>query len=333
MSGESSLPAHGKARLRKNFPANAVATLRSWLEEHKTDPYLSQVDKEALSATTGLDVKQISTWLANARKRYLPDPFTSSDPADSAPPTLNRGRTPERAPPMSRESSCASIQSRTSEYSSASIRGSSRRGKKRIYTVDTSEPRSRKRSRSVSVDPIESENEVSFQCTFCSKPLSSKSWKRHEETQHLPQTTWTCLATGPTILLPYQPMPKCAFCGDFVHETCPKEHRVAACQARSEQDRIFVRKEHLRQHFKNFHPDSNLRDDVAFSWQSRTANTTSAWNCGFCGEILSDWDTRAKHITKHFREGKTMGDWKSLEYISNSQMTGVDSKDSQYQSS
>lgn len=32
-----------------------------------------------------------------------------------------------------------------------------------------------------------------YQCTFCWKRMSSKSWKRHEESQHLPRRKWTCM--------------------------------------------------------------------------------------------------------------------------------------------
>ena len=32
--------------------------------------------------------------------------------------------------------------------------------------------------------------------------------------------------------------------------------------------------------------------------------------CGFCGEDLSTWDQREKHIANHFKEGLTMESWK-----------------------
>lgn len=79
----------------------------------------------------------------------------------------------------------------------------------------------------------------------------------------------------------------------------------------------------------NFHPDSNLTDYVASLWHSKTAQTTTSWNCGFCGETLSHWDERAKHIAKHFREGKTMDDWKGFEHLSNSQMAPENATESQ----
>jgi hypothetical protein len=36
------------------------------------------------------------------------------------------------------------------------------------------------------------------------------------------------------------------------------------------------------------------------------------WPCGFCGDELATWDLRETHISNHFKDGKTMADWKGL---------------------
>jgi hypothetical protein len=43
-------------------------------------------------------------------------------------------------------------------------------------------------------------------------------------------------------------------------------------------------------------------------WKLETLPVKS--RCGICNTNLSSWDERADHLAAHFREGKTMADWK-----------------------
>jgi len=159
-----------------------------------------------------------------------------------------------------------------------------------------------------------------FQCTFCLKHLSSKSWKRHEETMHLPRFQWICQPQGvPTNSGSSQSDPSssaqlshCVFCGTWQPEAAHFEtcHRAKECADKPRSERAFVRKDHLIQHWKNFH-GRRLDPKTAEIWKIPINYSGHKWSCGFCGEKLASWEERAIHIPKHFREGLTMDSWDS----------------------
>ncbi|KAM5464502.1 hypothetical protein MauCBS54593_007017 [Microsporum audouinii] len=62
------------------FPLKAVKVLKSWLSEHASHPYPTDAEKDELKLKTGLNRTQISSWLANARRRgkVRPPPRSTS---------------------------------------------------------------------------------------------------------------------------------------------------------------------------------------------------------------------------------------------------------------
>jgi hypothetical protein len=155
-------------------------------------------------------------------------------------------------------------------------------------------------------------NSPLFQCTFCRVKISGRSWKRHEETQHLPRKKWTCIANGKFSDEFYT---ACIFCGetnvDYAHgERCV--HRIAECLERPDQDRDFMRKDHLKQHLKQFHNVSlDEKQIAAWGIGQDTTELERIWKCGFCGLDIKGWDARATHISAHFRQGCDMSTWDS----------------------
>ncbi|KAF2102591.1 hypothetical protein NA57DRAFT_71579 [Rhizodiscina lignyota] len=178
--------------------------------------------------------------------------------------------------------------------------------------------------------PASSRSGEIFQCTFpnCGKSFSSKTWKRHEETKHLPRFQWTCMATGfiiqhtsPTTTpnpafspfsfgsspAVYTQTTSCAFCGKLnpdpqTHaQEC--EHRLSDCLCRPGAERTFTRKDHLFQHLRNFHRFTPADTSFGAEWKSKVEYSNRSWGCGFCGERLSSWEKRARHLRTHFREG------------------------------
>ncbi|THV76782.1 hypothetical protein D6D28_00824 [Aureobasidium pullulans] len=71
LTGVRSLKSMPDASKKSNsrFSKAAVKVLRNWLDEHQSNPYPTEDEKEQLGRTTGLRVAQINTWLANARRR------------------------------------------------------------------------------------------------------------------------------------------------------------------------------------------------------------------------------------------------------------------------
>ena len=151
--------------------------------------------------------------------------------------------------------------------------------------------------------------EPSFQCTFCHLQLTEKSWKRHEESQHLPQREWTCMPHAQPIIGPTAGQTECVFCGTpglgtYRGHDCS---RILECLGRSYADRTFSRKDKLVQHLRQYH-GVEMSSSVVDAWETgEPINQT--WECGFCGAMLHTWETRAKHIAKHFRQGYDMSLW------------------------
>jgi len=46
-----------------------TAVLVKWLEEHQTNPYPTKAEKQYLAYYSGMNLTQLSTWFANARRR------------------------------------------------------------------------------------------------------------------------------------------------------------------------------------------------------------------------------------------------------------------------
>jgi hypothetical protein len=85
-----------------------------------------------------------------------------------------------------------------------------------------------------------------------------------------------------------------------------QQHNHLACDNGSSTPRVFHRKDHLVQHLRLVHGLETL--PLVDDWKVESAPITS--RCGMCDASLSSWDERADHLAAHFREGKTMEDWK-----------------------
>ena len=57
------------AARRKNSTRENTSTLKSWLYEHRKNPYPTKGEKIMLAIITKMTLTQVSTWFANARRR------------------------------------------------------------------------------------------------------------------------------------------------------------------------------------------------------------------------------------------------------------------------
>ena len=67
-------------RNRNRFSRESVKVLKDWLANHANHPYPTKEQQDALKAATGLKRSQISTWLANARRRGKVRPKRGASP-------------------------------------------------------------------------------------------------------------------------------------------------------------------------------------------------------------------------------------------------------------
>lgn len=70
-----------KGTAASRFPRTATKILKDWLIAHIDHPYPTEEEKEALKQQTGLNVGQISNWMANTRRRQKARPKRDSSPS------------------------------------------------------------------------------------------------------------------------------------------------------------------------------------------------------------------------------------------------------------
>ncbi|KAL7953718.1 hypothetical protein V8C34DRAFT_296297 [Trichoderma compactum] len=168
-----------------------------------------------------------------------------------------------------------------------------------------SRPRRRRKRRLPSRPHISrvGKRQYPFQCTFCAETFRTKyDWQRHEKTLHIPLERWLCSPDGPRAINPQTGRPYCVFCG----ESEPTDGHINSHNPYSCQERVFNRKDHLKQHLHLVHK-VKLANAVTTGWKTSTPNIRS--RCGFCEIYLDSWGDRVEHLADHFKMGKTMASW------------------------
>ncbi|KAK4145835.1 C2H2 transcription factor [Dichotomopilus funicola] len=148
-----------------------------------------------------------------------------------------------------------------------------------------------------------------FQCTFCTETFRTKhDWQRHEKSLHLSLERWVCSPNGAQVFNPETGQMACVFCGHAnPDEAHADSHNHSVCQERTIGERTFYRKDHLRQHLKLVH-GTNFISWSMEQWKATTPEIRS--RCGFCGTVMDTWSIRVDHLAQHFKDGKSMADWK-----------------------
>ena len=156
-------------------------------------------------------------------------------------------------------------------------------------------------------------NSRQYQCTFCiSDFVSFGDWRRHEENVHLVLNKWVCAPEGR-----FKPgTDECVYC-DEKHEDIEANHKCndRYCHGKEPADRVFSRKDHLKQHLRRVH---GVQWRPGFeAWSIKTQGPTRS-RCGFCDITFPNWNQRMHHIGWEFKNGHRMafwqGDW-GLEMI------------------
>jgi hypothetical protein len=71
-SGSSSSSSGGKKSSHSSLPAETVDYLKAWMmsPEHISHPYPTDAEKATIMAETGIEIKQLTNWFVNNRKRF-----------------------------------------------------------------------------------------------------------------------------------------------------------------------------------------------------------------------------------------------------------------------
>lgn len=142
-----------------------------------------------------------------------------------------------------------------------------------------------------------------FQCTFCHMKFQNKhDWARHEKSQHLRLYEWLCvLCFNTNQCTSTQITSSCKATNvspGYINSCSPTDYRT-------DQFRVFARKDHLIQHIRRIH-GLDCVPNIG-EWKAEWPAIRS--RCGFCGSILPTWSDRTHHLADHFKAGKQMCDW------------------------
>ena len=163
--------------------------------------------------------------------------------------------------------------------------------------------------------PLPCDAKRPYQCTWCpAKFTKASDWKRHEESQHAPQTEWVCMLHGAEV--PRSGRIACVLCG--IPE--PEEHHLRyahsqwRCLDGTMDDRRFDRKDHLVQHLKIIH---GIMANKSFplnieTWKRNLyqPDVEPLWKCGFCSEARMPWEQRYLHLSEHIKGRVNVSLWR-----------------------
>ncbi|XP_009319125.1 PREDICTED: iroquois-class homeodomain protein IRX-6 [Pygoscelis adeliae] len=83
VAGYGTVDFSGSAR-RKNATRETTSTLKTWLYEHRKNPYTPPGEKIMLAIITKMTLTQVSTWFANARRRLKKENKMTWSPKNKA---------------------------------------------------------------------------------------------------------------------------------------------------------------------------------------------------------------------------------------------------------
>ncbi|CAI6335279.1 unnamed protein product [Periconia digitata] len=328
---------------RRRIPFTARKLLEDSFERHRAHPYVPPEELQELVTLTGLTVRQVRTYFANARARKLPpvvDPSKSEASDTKNPPVANeqpsdplerylssssdqeaaveddiqeaakRLRRPLRER-RRRMSNAALSASGSNAGSSSSSAGSAESSRSQNY--DSFHHRGARRGRRrrqdsskkqiTSVARKPSSPSRRFQCTFCTLDFVQKYDWRRHEES-------VHFPQKEWVCMPDGPVDdnsRCVFCN---HHDPDKRHldshRSIECSDAPHAQRAFLRKDKLIQHIKQVHacqPPKMIK-----SWCRPISHDVSIL-CGLCVSVLPDWGARADHIVSHFSNGISMEMW------------------------
>lgn len=208
---------------------------------------------------------------------------------------------------MSRPASISSLESGTSNGSLDSML-SGRSGNSRISASSNHRKNTRGKVTKSRARAGPENADRPFPCTFCCDTFKNKfDWCRHEKSLHLNPEQWVCTPEGEVVTCPSTGDLLCAYC--LIPQPSKEHlegHNSTACAHKNVEARSFKRKDHLIQHLRLVHKCETI--PAIGEWKPPEVPIKS--RCGFCEARMDDWRARADHLSKHFREGKRMLDWK-----------------------
>ncbi|CAJ0554940.1 Ff.00g134530.m01.CDS01 [Fusarium sp. VM40] len=317
----------------------SVRILRQWFDVHSDAPYPDDATKEALRRSTGLTKTQLTNWFANTRRRFklttrshsmhapvdIPNrpgtPFfdsysrqramspmrrwVDSPPEDEPVPisAITRAASANFSNPHAYDDICAPALYPSSLSSAGTSGGDSSSSAWSGSSATHQRLFRNRRRRKLAPRTLQHRKPSPFECTFCTETFRKKyDWQRHETSIHLALERWLCRDEEPQSLHPHSGKLCCIFCSqEDPDQDHIRSHNPSACQ-----ERIFIRKDNLRQHLRLVHQADFVPWSMG-SWKETISEVRS--RCGLCRVSFETWQARVEHLGEHFKMGHTMAEW------------------------
>ncbi|RSL47369.1 hypothetical protein CEP54_013429 [Fusarium duplospermum] len=335
-------------KIGKRFSSESIRVLKSWLATNIQKPYPGPADIEALQRQTGLNRQQITTWLANARRRLKNQPERPPTPLvrSSAPVSINNLTSFEDMDPLQRwqnsppehepATASAIVQamrgfpsttySPDRAFSGDSDPGRSLRSSSSAGSTNASQSSSayshtsgksldrirkaikRKRRRVPAERPVVSDSCHPYQCTFCTETFKTKWSWKRHEKSLHLSLERWECAPSGPTVLNEKSETVCVYCG----LVSPDMNHLQSHNFGACHGRALEERTFYRKDHLQQHlklvHNAQYQKWPMDSWKEASEEITS--RCGFCGMVMKFWSDRVDHLAEHFKAGQTMVNWK-----------------------
>ena len=86
-------------------------------------------------------------------------------------------------------------------------------------------------------------------------------------------------------------------------------HKVSSCLGK---DRIFRRKDKLREHLRVCHNATLIEKNLFCAWERPTTSRSLLRHCNICGKINMPWNARCEHVRQLEENGANMEAHKAI---------------------
>lgn len=339
---------HSSPKNVVRFSQTSLAVLRNFVSAHPNTPYPSEDQKETLSRRSGLSKTQVTTWLANARRRGTRRPIPNASPSTLSEPRdiINRPPTPaldamnpfERwrsSPPEDEHPFPLDVFNASSSLDGVSSWSGPADGETRLAlstrssdgssnstlsnhsgrssgSVHLRKQRNRRRCRRIPksfVDIRTATHPHAYQCTFCTKSFKRKyDWKRHEQSLHLSLERWICAPEGPSFSCPKSQVLRCVFCQLPDPDDAHFETHNFLVCSKKPLEARTFYRQDHMRQHLKLLHNSSFQESPMNKWKVEMQSIKS--RCGFCDSQFDSWAGRVEHLAAHFSAGSDMADWK-----------------------
>jgi hypothetical protein len=127
--------------------------------------------------------------------------------------------------------------------------------------------------------------------------LQPTNWRRKREFDLETKKKYFCTACNQVFLRKYNWKVHEARYHEQFRYNCPDCNQVLYAET------------HFRSHHRDAHGCQQCTHAKDVVEQKEIGKRVTAWGCGFCAELLTDWEQRCDHVSRHYDDGVRRSEW------------------------